>query len=206
MLMGHVGGSFMTSTTSDKRWTELYEATLAEIQRESRSPPGSMYDRDDRDTAKMIATLRLRNEERRADAQSTPTNTTPPKPPAGVPTWQELIEQESKYREKLTKVQAKSGRMPTHAECLDAMKEVLAEERAQDHLQQKSENFTVLSTGHIDGGTYRVVELPDGSARVEEWRDGAWVPGGATFGEIADAPPVGAGFASKLGIPISDLG
>jgi hypothetical protein len=71
---------------------------------------------------------------------------------------------------------------------------------------RKSENLTVLETGHIDGGAYRVVRLADGSARVEGWRGGAWLPGDATFGEIADAPPVGSAFAAKLGIPPSDLG
>jgi hypothetical protein len=67
-------------------------------------------------------------------------------------------------------------------------------------------NFTVLDTGKIDGGAYRWVEFADGSARVEEWRGDKWVPGGATFGEIADAPPVSPGFASELGIPMADLG
>jgi hypothetical protein len=32
-----------------------------------------------------------------------------------------------------------------------------------------SESFTVLETGHIDGGAYRVVRLADGSERVEGW-------------------------------------
>jgi len=71
---------------------------------------------------------------------------------------------------------------------------------------RKSENFTVLETGHIDGGAYRVVKFGDGSARVENWGPKGWTPGGATFGEISNAPPVGAAFAAKLGIPISDLG
>lgn len=64
---------------------------------------------------------------------------------------------------------------------------------------------TVLATGHIDGGAYRWVELPDGSSRVEEWRGGTWVPGGASIGEFSFALPVGAAFAAKLGIPMSDL-
>jgi hypothetical protein len=64
----------------------------------------------------------------------------------------------------------------------------------------------VLDTGKIDGGAYRWVEFADGSARVEEWRGDKWVPGGASFGEIADAPPVSPGFASELGIPMADLG
>ena len=69
----------------------------------------------------------------------------------------------------------------------------------------KSENLTVFDTGYIDGGCYRIVELADGSARVEEWRGDKWVPGGATFNEVVDAMPVGAGFASRLGIPMSAL-
>jgi hypothetical protein len=69
----------------------------------------------------------------------------------------------------------------------------------------KSKNFTVRDTAHIDGGAYRWIELPDGSARVEEWRGGKWVPGGATFGEFLDNPPVGPAFAAELGIPPSDL-
>jgi hypothetical protein len=69
----------------------------------------------------------------------------------------------------------------------------------------RSENFTVRDTAHIDGGAYRWIELPDGSARVEEWRGGKWVPGGATFWEFLDKPPVGPAFAAKLGIPADDL-
>jgi hypothetical protein len=128
---------------------------------------------------------------------TSPTSTTPPKAPVRPPIWKELIEQERRYREKLIKVRAKRRRMPTHAECLEALVELGAEERMK--------NFTVFDTGHIDGGAYRIVELADGSARVEEWRGDKWVPGGASFGEIADAPPVGAKFAAELGIPISDI-
>jgi hypothetical protein len=69
----------------------------------------------------------------------------------------------------------------------------------------KSPNRKVVSTGKIDGAAYRVVALPDGSAMVEEWKSGRWVRGGATFGEIADSPPVSAEFAARLGIPIEDL-
>jgi hypothetical protein len=69
----------------------------------------------------------------------------------------------------------------------------------------KSENLTVLETGHIDGGAYRVVRLGDGSERVEGWGAKGWTPGGSTFWEIANAPPVSARFAAELGIPVSDL-
>jgi hypothetical protein len=69
----------------------------------------------------------------------------------------------------------------------------------------KSEKHKVVSTGKIDGGAYRAVETPDGGAMVEEWKDGAWVPGGAGYGEVREAPPVSPGFAASLGIPIEDL-
>ena len=70
----------------------------------------------------------------------------------------------------------------------------------------KSENLKVLATGHIDGGAYRWVEMADGSGRVEGWGPKGWTPGGASIGEIADAPPVSPKFAGELGIPLSDLG
>src|SRR6516164_7175611 len=70
---------------------------------------------------------------------------------------------------------------------------------------RNSENFKVLDTGHIDGGAYRWVKFADGSSRVEGWGPDGWKPGGASIREIMDNPPVGAAFASKLGIPPSDL-
>jgi hypothetical protein len=66
-------------------------------------------------------------------------------------------------------------------------------------------NFTVLDTGKIDGGAYRWLELADGSGRVEEWRGDKWVPGGASFAEFFDSPPVSPRFAAELGIPPEDL-
>src|SRR6516165_2203860 len=51
-----------------------------------------------------------------------------------------------------------------------------------------------------------VVKLADGSSTVEGWGPKGWTPGGASFGEIFDAPPVGRAFASELGIPLSDRG
>jgi hypothetical protein len=63
----------------------------------------------------------------------------------------------------------------------------------------------VLDTGKIDGGAYRWVEFADGSARVEEWRGDKWVPGGASFGEFLDSPPVSPRFAAELGIPMADI-
>ena len=67
-------------------------------------------------------------------------------------------------------------------------------------------NFTVLSTAKIDGGAYRWIKLPDGSHRIEEWKGGKWVPGGADIDEMWYTPPVSPAFAARLGIPLSDLG
>jgi hypothetical protein len=43
-----------------------------------------------------------------------------------------------------------------------------------------------------DGVVLRMVELPDGSGRVESWDGKAWVPGGGDAAEIL------------YGIPVSD--
>jgi hypothetical protein len=51
-----------TTTKIPTRWTELYEAALKKIRRESRSAPGSIYDNDDKESAMQIATLQLRIE------------------------------------------------------------------------------------------------------------------------------------------------
>jgi hypothetical protein len=69
----------------------------------------------------------------------------------------------------------------------------------------KSNKLKVVSTGKIDGGAYRIVELPNGSGRVEEWTAEGWVPGGASFGEVYDAPAISPSTAVRLGIPIEDL-
>jgi hypothetical protein len=68
-----------------------------------------------------------------------------------------------------------------------------------------TKNFRVCETAKIDGGAYRIVELPGGSARVEEWRGGKWLPGGATPDEFLLAPPVSPAFADRLGIPLCDV-
>jgi len=65
--------------------------------------------------------------------------------------------------------------------------------------------FTVRETAKIDGGAYRIVELSDGSGRIEEWRGSKWVPGGATPDEFLFAPPVSPKFAAELGIPLADV-
>jgi hypothetical protein len=69
----------------------------------------------------------------------------------------------------------------------------------------KSRNFTVRDTLHADGAAFRWLELPDGSWRVEQWTADGWKPGGASFSEFFDNPPVGPAFAAKLGIPADDL-
>ena len=57
--------------------------------------------------------------------------------------WKELIEDERRYREKLIKVRAKKRRMPTPAECLDAMKKVLAEKREGDPAMKRYDDAWV---------------------------------------------------------------
>ena len=131
---------------------------------------------------------------------TSPTSTTPPKAPARLPIWKELIEDERRYREKLIKVRAKKRRMPTHAECLDAIKEVLAEKRERE-LGRK-----IITTAKVDGGAFRLIELRDGPVRIEEWKGGAWVPGGADMDEMLGfTPPITPAFAARLGIPPDDL-
>lgn len=64
-----------------KRCRKLYEAALEEIRHESHSPPGSVYDFDDRESATKIATLRYRRETlRRAEEERAKA-----KPPASSP-------------------------------------------------------------------------------------------------------------------------
>jgi hypothetical protein len=115
--------------------------------------------------------------------------TTPPTRPR-LPTLRELIETEEKVREILRARMRRTAPTP---------------EAGSMSPNLKSENLTVLDTGHIDGGAYRWLELADGSWRVEEWRGDKWVPGGASFGEFFDSPPVSPGFASELGIPMADI-
>ena len=59
----------------------------------------------------------------------------------------------------------------------------------------------------IDGGVSRLVELPDGSGRVETWwaKQKAWKPGGATVDEFFFAPPATPAFMRSQGIPESDI-
>jgi hypothetical protein len=47
----------------------------------------------------------------------------------------------------------------------------------------------------------RLVEFEDGSARVETWRKGAWVPGRAAKASVAKGPPACADLLARLGVP-----
>ena len=42
----------------------------------------------------------------------------------------------------------------------------------------------------VDGKVMRLVELADGSGRVESFVNGAWVPGGGDMGDVARGTPV----------------
>ncbi len=48
----------------------------------------------------------------------------------------------------------------------------------------------ILGPVKADGVPLRVVELPDGSGRIESWDGSAWVPGGGDAAELLFAPPV----------------
>lgn len=41
----------------------------------------------------------------------------------------------------------------------------------------------------VEGAPSRAVELADGSGRVESWVNDRWVPGGATWKEVAMGTP-----------------
>ena len=70
----------------------------------------------------------------------------------------------------------------------------------------KSDKRVVAGPSKIDGGVARVVELPDGSGRIESWKPGVgWVEGGASFDEFIGSAPVSSKLARRLGIPLSEL-
>jgi hypothetical protein len=70
----------------------------------------------------------------------------------------------------------------------------------------KSEKRVVAGPCNIDGGVARLLELPDGSGRVESWKVGVgWVEGGASPDEFIFARPVSPLLAAQLGIPQSEL-
>ena len=73
---------------------------------------------------------------------TSPTSTTPPKAPARLPTWRELIEQENAVREFL---RARSRCPPTRPEKI----------------------ITGPVVAPFDGDLARVVKLPNGSGRIE---------------------------------------
>jgi len=68
----------------------------------------------------------------------------------------------------------------------------------------KAELIVAFGPAVVDNGVVaRVVELPDGSGRVETWSPGkGWVKGGASLDEFFLARPVSPELASRLGIPI----
>lgn len=47
----------------------------------------------------------------------------------------------------------------------------------------------------------RVVELPDGSGRVETWLNGRWTPGGARLSEFFTRPEASEADLRAAGIP-----
>lgn len=47
----------------------------------------------------------------------------------------------------------------------------------------------------------RLVEFEDGSARVETWRNRAWVPSGAAMASVAKGHPASADLLARLGVP-----
>jgi hypothetical protein len=57
--------------------------------------------------------------------------------------------------------------------------------------------------GNVDGAASRIVEMSDGSARVETWdaRSRTWEPGGAYVDEVLKAIPVSPKMAARLGLP-----
>jgi hypothetical protein len=71
---------------------------------------------------------------------------------------------------------------------------------------KKTVKKVLAGPAKIDGGITRVVELPDGSGRVESWVKGkGWVEGGATADEFFFAPPVSPELAARMGMPTSEL-
>ena len=70
----------------------------------------------------------------------------------------------------------------------------------------------IITTAKVDGGAFRLIEIADGSGRIEwrieEWkaRERKWVPGGADLDELLGCtPPITSSFAAGLGIPLSDI-
>ena len=71
--------------------------------------------------------------------------------------------------------------------------------------QPKFEKRVVTGPSNIDGGIARIVEMPDGSGRIEAWRPGkGWVQGGASPDEFIGAKPVSPALAARMGLPASE--
>jgi hypothetical protein len=181
---------------TSKRWTELYEEALAEIQRESRSPPGSMYDRDDRDSAKMIASLKLLREERER------------KPP----TCRARLSHTDHLRTVWKVWPAQMAESDALAMLAIKSRQVAERDRWRPHLVVDNKRVEIIAgPSVIDQDVARILKLPDGSGRIEYWRKGeGWTeaaPGMFTLDEFMPGAclPVSASVRARLGIPASEL-
>ena len=73
--------------------------------------------------------------------------------------------------------------------------------------KEKSVKRVTAGPSKIDGGISRVVELSDGSGRIETWAPGkGWVEGEASLDEFIMAAPVSPSLAARMGLPASELG
>ena len=58
----------------------------------------------------------------------------------------------------------------------------------------------IVPPSRIDGMVARLVQLEDGSARVETWGASGWEPGGADVASVSKAPPASPEHLAELGI------
>ena len=61
-----------------------------------------------------------------------------------------------------------------------------------------------IPPSRVGAGVSRIVELPDGSGRVETWGPDGWAPGGAGFDEFFETGLASPAFMDRLGIPESE--
>ena len=59
----------------------------------------------------------------------------------------------------------------------------------------------IVPPSRTNGSVSRMVQLEDGSARVETWGASGWEPGGADIASVSKAPPASPEVLAKLGIP-----
>lgn len=98
-----------------------------------------------------------------------------------------------------------------HKEAMSAIekRQSVLGDRDEGEISPKEESVkrVVAGPSKIDGGISRVVELPDGSGRIETWSPGkGWVEGGASPDEFLMAAPVSPALAARMGLPASELG